>query len=163
MEISFKHLVFSSFFSVGSGQKVTNVQDKDSGGPIGIPSLPPVHKNPGVQVKSTTSGSSREQSIDDEVERKAEMTQGMHPADVKRVRRNDFMIRVRLCRMWDVINHEKMIEEEMILNPMDIKELFDSEWSPEIQVSADVSLGNLKDPEDELDVTDGGKSRKKDT
>ncbi|KAM3248396.1 hypothetical protein P3L10_010165 [Capsicum annuum] len=49
----------------------------------------------------------------------------------------------------------------MILNPMDIKELFDSEWSPEIQVSADVSLGNLKDPEDELDITDGGKSRKK--
>ncbi|KAM3235286.1 hypothetical protein P3L10_015322 [Capsicum annuum] len=52
-------------------------------------------------------------------------------------------------------------EEEMILNPMDIKELFDSEWSPEIQVSANVSLGNLKNSEDELDVTDGGRSRKK--
>ncbi|KAF3653901.1 hypothetical protein FXO38_15435 [Capsicum annuum] len=49
-------------------------------------------------------------------------------------------------------------EEEMILNPMDIKELFDSEWSPEIQVSANVSLGNLKNSEDELDVTDGGNS-----
>ncbi|KAF3669033.1 hypothetical protein FXO37_09245 [Capsicum annuum] len=47
------------------------------------------------------------------------------------------------------------IEEEMILDPMDIKELFDSEWSPQIQVSADVSLGNLKDPEEELHVTNG--------
>ncbi|PHT54097.1 Alpha-galactosidase 1 [Capsicum baccatum] len=64
---------------------VTNVQDKDSGGPVGIPSLPTVQKKPGVQVKSTTSGSSREQSADDEVEREAEMTQGMDPADVKRV------------------------------------------------------------------------------
>ncbi|PHU22480.1 hypothetical protein BC332_07587 [Capsicum chinense] len=132
----------------GSGQKVTNIQDKDSSGPVGIPSLPPVHKNPEVQVKSTTSGSSREKSVDDEVEREAKMTQGIDPTDVKRVGsrdftmtysllsqlvsgRNDFMIRVRLCRMWDIINHGKM-------------------------VSADVSLGNLKDPEDKLDVTDGG-------
>ena len=31
--------------------------------------------------------------------------------------RNDFMIRVRLCRMWDVINHRKngkLISMEMI-------------------------------------------------
>ncbi|PHT44634.1 hypothetical protein CQW23_13792 [Capsicum baccatum] len=206
-----------------------------------------LQKKPGVQVKSTTSGSSREQSADDEVEEEAEMTQGTDLADVKRVRRNDFMIRVRLCRIWDVINHRKngklismemifidekknliygimdtdqvnrlkgmlkegevsfftthasriyvnldieyvrslvqkfttmstevqiiersnvnniSIEEEMILNLMDIEELFHSEWSPEIQVSVNVSLGNLKDPEDELDVTDGGRSRKKDT
>ncbi|PHT40042.1 hypothetical protein CQW23_18896 [Capsicum baccatum] len=50
------------------------------------------------------------------------------------------------------------IEEKMILDPMDIKELFDSEWSPQIQVSADVSLGNLKDPEEELHITNGAKS-----
>ncbi|KAM3309417.1 hypothetical protein P3S67_011161 [Capsicum chacoense] len=105
-----------------SGQEVTNVQDKDSGGPVRILSLPTVQKKPGVQVKSTTSGSSKEQSADDEVEGEAEMTQGMDPADVKRVRRlvsgrNDFMIRVRLCRMWDVINHRKngkLISMEMI-------------------------------------------------
>ncbi|KAM3270639.1 hypothetical protein P3S67_028841 [Capsicum chacoense] len=53
------------------------------------------------------------------------------------------------------------IEEEIILDPMDIKELFDSEWSPQIQVSADVLLGNLKDPEEELHVTNGAKSGKK--
>ncbi|KAF3618651.1 hypothetical protein FXO38_33324 [Capsicum annuum] len=51
------------------------------------------------------------------------------------------------------------IEEEMILNSMDIKELFDSEWSSEILTSADISLGNLKDPEEELQVTNGAKSR----
>ncbi|KAM3376290.1 hypothetical protein P3S68_015005 [Capsicum galapagoense] len=98
----------------GSGQEVTNVQDKDSGGPVGILSLP--------TVKSTTSGSSKEQSADDEVVGEAEMTQGTDPADVKCVRRlvsgrNDFMIRVRLCRMWDVINHRKngkLISMEMI-------------------------------------------------
>ncbi|CAN4108587.1 unnamed protein product [Withania somnifera] len=87
MEIIFMHLVFNSFFSAGSGQEVTKVQDKDSGGPVGIPSLPAVPKKPGVQVKSTTSGSSREQSDDDEAEGEAETTQGTDPADVKRVRR----------------------------------------------------------------------------
>ncbi|KAM3378368.1 light-inducible protein CPRF2 [Capsicum galapagoense] len=71
----------------GSGQELTNIQDKDSGGPVGIPSLPPVQKKPGVQVKSTTSGSSRDQSDDDEAEGEAETTQGTDPADVKRVRR----------------------------------------------------------------------------
>lgn len=63
------------------------VQDKDSGGPVGIPSLPAVQKKAGVQVKSTTSGSSRDQSDDDEAEGEAETTQGMDPADTKRVRR----------------------------------------------------------------------------
>ncbi|PHT54835.1 hypothetical protein CQW23_03321, partial [Capsicum baccatum] len=96
--------------------------------------------------------------------------------------RNDLMIEVRLCKMWDVINPKKngevsfftthasriyvnldidyirslvqkfttiptevqitersnvnniSIKEESILNLMDIKELFDSEWSPEIQI-----------------------------
>lgn len=87
MEISFMHSVFSSFFSAGSGQEVRKVQDKDSGGPVGIPSLPSVQKKPVVQVKSTTSGSSRELSDDDEAEGEAETTQGTDPADTKRVRR----------------------------------------------------------------------------
>ncbi|XP_055816952.1 light-inducible protein CPRF2 [Solanum dulcamara] len=71
----------------GSGQEVRKVQDKDSGGPVGIPSLPAVQKKAGVQVKSTTSGSSRDQSDDDEAEGETETTQGTDPADTKRVRR----------------------------------------------------------------------------
>lgn len=85
--ISIMHSVFSLFSSAGSGQEVRKVQDKDSGGPVGIPSLPTVQKKAGVQVKSTTSGSSRDQSDDDEAEGEAETTQGMDPADTKRVRR----------------------------------------------------------------------------
>ncbi|NP_001312947.1 light-inducible protein CPRF2-like [Nicotiana tabacum] len=73
--------------TLGSGQEVAKIQDKDAGGPVGIPSLPPVQKKPVVQVRSTTSGSSREQSDDDEAEGEAETTQGMDPADAKRVRR----------------------------------------------------------------------------
>lgn len=87
MEISFMYWVVNSFFSAGSGQEVAKIQDKDAGGPVGIPSLPPVQKKPVVQVRSTTSGSSREQSDDDEAEGEAETTQGMDPADAKRVRR----------------------------------------------------------------------------
>ncbi|PHT98934.1 hypothetical protein BC332_32082 [Capsicum chinense] len=100
-----KDKFFSSFFSTGSGQEVTNVQHKDSGGPVGIPSLPPVQKKPGVQLNSTTSDSSREQSADDEVEGEVEMTQGTDPADVKH------------NVGWDVINHRKngkLISVEMI-------------------------------------------------
>ncbi|CAN4111292.1 unnamed protein product [Withania somnifera] len=71
----------------GSGQEGAKIQDKDSDGQVGIPSLPAVPKKPGVQVKSTTSGSSGDQSDDGEAEGEAETTQGTDPADVKRVRR----------------------------------------------------------------------------
>lgn len=73
--------------SKGSGQELAKVQDKDAGEPIGIPPLPAVQKKPGIQLRSTTSGSSREQSDDDEVEGEAETTQSTDPTDVKRVRR----------------------------------------------------------------------------
>ncbi|XP_010324786.1 light-inducible protein CPRF2 isoform X2 [Solanum lycopersicum] len=71
----------------GSGQELAKVQDKDAGEPIGIPPLPALQKKPGIQVRSTTSGSSGEQSEDDEAEGEAETTQSTDPTDVKRVRR----------------------------------------------------------------------------
>lgn len=89
-EVVFHSLVSPSFFFfllLGSGQELAKVQDKDAGEPIGIPPLPAVQKKPGIQLRSTTSGSSREQSDDDEVEGEAETTQSTDPTDVKRVRR----------------------------------------------------------------------------
>lgn len=83
--------VVSSFFSflffigAGFGQELAKVQDKDADEPVGIPPLPAVQKKPGIQVRSTTSGSSGEQSDDDEAE--GETTQSTDPTDVKRVRR----------------------------------------------------------------------------
>ncbi|KAA8544920.1 hypothetical protein F0562_019685 [Nyssa sinensis] len=71
----------------GSGYDLPKEQDKDVGGLLGIPSLPAMQKKSGVQVRSTTSGSSREQSDDDELEGETETTQNMDPVDAKRVRR----------------------------------------------------------------------------
>lgn len=71
----------------GFGQELTKVQDKDAAEPVGIPPLPAVRKKPGMQVRSTTSGSSGEQSDDDEAEGEAETIQSTDPTDVKRVRR----------------------------------------------------------------------------
>lgn len=62
-------------------------QDKDVGGPLGIPSLPAMLKKSGIPVRSTTSGSSREESDEDEIEEETEATQNMDPTDAKRVRR----------------------------------------------------------------------------
>ncbi|WMV41583.1 hypothetical protein MTR67_034968 [Solanum verrucosum] len=76
-----------NFLGIGSGQELAKVQDKDAGESIGIPPLPAVQKKPGIQVRSTTSGSSGEQSDDDEAEGEAETTQSTDPTDVKRVRR----------------------------------------------------------------------------
>ncbi|KAL8159583.1 hypothetical protein V2J09_001120 [Rumex salicifolius] len=59
-------------------------QDKDT---AGISSLPAVPKKIVAQIKSTTSGSSRELSDDDEAEDENETTENMDPSDVKRVRR----------------------------------------------------------------------------
>lgn len=69
----------------GFGQELAKVQDKDVDEPVGIPPLPAVQKKPGIQVRSTTSGSSGDQSDDDEAE--GETTQSTDPTDVKRVRR----------------------------------------------------------------------------
>lgn len=62
-------------------------ENKDAGGPIGVPSLPALPKKVIAQTKQTTSGSSREQSDDDEAEGENETTENMDPSDVKKVRR----------------------------------------------------------------------------
>ncbi|XP_043712499.1 light-inducible protein CPRF2-like [Telopea speciosissima] len=71
----------------GPGYVLSMGQDKVVRGPVGIPALPAMPKKSGVQAKPTTSGSSREQSDDDELEGETEITENMDPADAKRVRR----------------------------------------------------------------------------
>lgn len=83
----FEVLSFSSITYVGSGYDLSRSQDKDANGSVGMPSLPAMQKKPAVPVRSVTSGSSREQSEDDELERETETTANMDPADAKRVRR----------------------------------------------------------------------------
>ncbi|KAL4637517.1 hypothetical protein ACB092_03G082300 [Castanea dentata] len=73
--------------SKGSGYDLSRSQDKDSNVSLGTHSLPSTQKRSGVPVRSTTSGSSREQSDDEEVEGENELTENMDPADAKRVRR----------------------------------------------------------------------------
>lgn len=74
-------LLFSCF--IGS----IKLQDKDGDGPVGVPLPSALSKKYGVQVKSTTSGSSGEQSDDDEAEGENESSQNRDPTDVKRMRR----------------------------------------------------------------------------
>ncbi|KAJ6832804.1 light-inducible protein CPRF2-like [Iris pallida] len=64
----------------------SKVQLKAGGGPSGNPVLS-VLQNPGVQGRPATSGSSREQSDDDDLDGELEMTDNMDPGDAKRVRR----------------------------------------------------------------------------
>jgi hypothetical protein len=72
---------------VGAGYDSSRSREKDSNGPLGSSSLPAIQKRSGVPVRSTTSGSSRELSDDEEVEGENELSQSTDPADVKRVRR----------------------------------------------------------------------------
>lgn len=72
-------------FFIASEQDSSKLQDKDAGGPIGVSPLPAISKKSGAQLKSTTSGSSVEQSDDDEAEGENEENQG--PTDAKRMRR----------------------------------------------------------------------------
>ncbi|OMO96333.1 hypothetical protein COLO4_15347 [Corchorus olitorius] len=61
--------------------------DKDGNALVGISSLPIGQMKSVPQVRPSTSGSSREQSDDDEVEGENETLDNMDPADAKRVRR----------------------------------------------------------------------------
>ncbi|KAI7992146.1 Light-inducible protein CPRF2 [Camellia lanceoleosa] len=81
MQLSIKY----STTDVKSKIWVWSTRYKDVIGPLGIPSLPVMEKKSVVQVKSTTSGSSREQSDDDEAEGETE-TNNMEPTDAKHVR-----------------------------------------------------------------------------
>ncbi|XP_015968489.1 light-inducible protein CPRF2 [Arachis duranensis] len=70
-----------------SGNDSSKVQNKDAKVPVGIPSLSGVQNNPAVAIRSTTSGSSKDQSDDEEAEEEINMTDNMDPTDAKRVRR----------------------------------------------------------------------------
>ncbi|CAI0384563.1 unnamed protein product [Linum tenue] len=70
------------------GQDLLGSFDKDTDEPVEIPSLVPfTQKKPAVVLKSTTSGSSRDQSDDDENEGETANVDNANPSDVKRVRR----------------------------------------------------------------------------
>ncbi|XP_077240265.1 light-inducible protein CPRF2-like isoform X2 [Tasmannia lanceolata] len=71
----------------GSGYDFSKMQDQVVGGSVGIPTLPFIPKNSGVQIGSAISGSSGEQSDDDDLEFETETTDNMDTTDVKRVRR----------------------------------------------------------------------------
>ena len=62
-------------------------QSEADGGPLGIPALPPLQKRSGAQVGQPTSGSSRDESDDDDFEGDIEITENMDPANAKRARR----------------------------------------------------------------------------
>ncbi|KAF2287849.1 hypothetical protein GH714_002949 [Hevea brasiliensis] len=72
--------------SKGAGCDLSTSQDMDANGPVGISSIHSTQKKSGATVKPT-SGSSREQSEDDENEGETEITENMDPANAKRVRR----------------------------------------------------------------------------
>lgn len=73
---------------IGGPHEISKSHDKDGWGvPLGIPSLSATQKKTGIPVRSTTSGSSREQSDDDEAEGETATTENEDPADAKRVRR----------------------------------------------------------------------------
>ncbi|XP_038992004.1 light-inducible protein CPRF2-like isoform X1 [Hibiscus syriacus] len=61
--------------------------DKDLNAPVGFPSSLKGQKKSGVQVRSSTIGSSSELSDEDELEGENETMENMDPADAKRVRR----------------------------------------------------------------------------
>ncbi|KAF8031356.1 hypothetical protein BT93_D0523 [Corymbia citriodora subsp. variegata] len=70
----------------GSGHGVPIPQGADNGS-FGIPALPSIQRDSGVQVKQTTSESSREDSDDDELEGDTGTTENHNPAEVRRARR----------------------------------------------------------------------------
>lgn len=72
-----------------SGNDSSKLQNKEAKVPVGVPSLPAMQKKPAIAIRQTTSGSSRDQSDDEEAEGEMDMsiTENMDPADAKRVRR----------------------------------------------------------------------------
>ncbi|XP_059432710.1 light-inducible protein CPRF2 isoform X3 [Corylus avellana] len=71
----------------GTGHNFSMAQSQADGGPLGIPALPTLQVKSGVQVRQSTSGSSREDSDDDDLEGDMETTDNMGPSDEKRARR----------------------------------------------------------------------------
>ncbi|KAL0380123.1 UNVERIFIED_CONTAM: Light-inducible protein CP [Sesamum angustifolium] len=73
--------------NIASGLDSSKLQDIDTGETVSVSPLPAVLKKAAAQVKSVTSGSSVEQSDDDEAEGENEATQNMDATDAKRMRR----------------------------------------------------------------------------
>ncbi|KAJ9695999.1 hypothetical protein PVL29_008320 [Vitis rotundifolia] len=74
--------------AVDPGHVFPITQDKVEGGSLSVPASATSQNNkPGAQVITTTSGSSRELSDDDELEGETDTTGNMDPADEKRARR----------------------------------------------------------------------------
>jgi len=66
------------------GNDPSKLQNKDDKAPTGIPCSHSLQKKPAVAVRPTISGSSREQSDDED---EISITENMNPTDAKRVRR----------------------------------------------------------------------------
>ncbi|KAJ8770186.1 hypothetical protein K2173_011521 [Erythroxylum novogranatense] len=71
----------------GVGYGLSMSLDKNANKPLGMSSLHTMQNSFEVPAKPTTSGSSRDQSEDDESKAETEMTETMDPSDAKRVRR----------------------------------------------------------------------------
>ncbi|KAL6545097.1 hypothetical protein OROHE_010004 [Orobanche hederae] len=86
-----------------NGRDSFKAQDKDPGGPVSVPLIHASSRKSSAQVKSTTSGSSGDQSDDDEAEGENESTQNMDPSDAKRMRRDEHQIQ---SANWMLSNRE---------------------------------------------------------
>lgn len=73
--------------NASTGQSLSVAQTKPDGGPLSTTAIPAMARKPGVQVRQATSGSSREDSDDDELEGDMENLDSMDPSDDKRARR----------------------------------------------------------------------------
>ncbi|XWS31500.1 hypothetical protein CRYUN_Cryun23aG0081500 [Craigia yunnanensis] len=69
------------------GSSKAQGQGEPDAAPCGVSAVSTAQKKPGMQVRQTTSGSSREDSDDDELEGDTETIDNMDPADAKRARR----------------------------------------------------------------------------
>ncbi|XP_022965773.1 light-inducible protein CPRF2-like isoform X2 [Cucurbita maxima] len=72
---------------VGAGNNSLRPPDKDTNGVLGVTFSPMVPKISEVRSSPTTSGSSRDQWDDEEIEGETDTTESKDPADVKRIRR----------------------------------------------------------------------------
>ncbi|KAG1347690.1 light-inducible protein CPRF2 [Cocos nucifera] len=89
----------------GDGSKV----QQQAGSGLSGGTAPAVIQNLGVQGRPTTSGSSREQSDDEELEGEVETTENMDPADAKRARRYRYVLDMSWTRARYFLISSRMI------------------------------------------------------